>query len=181
MIWTFFTNHTSNAAKIRHMRIVPILLVMSATVYAQEKKPFVLLPDSAARAVSHLCSREGVGKVQGSWNPTSHDIERLESELAAISRLRSRHGEVGELKGVQISQPYAYYRQYVAVVAGGHKLIYVNAFSYQPPSSWRKQLVDLCDTGRDAWGVQYDPATGHFSDLIINVGLTPPAPPPPGY
>jgi hypothetical protein len=153
---------------------IVVLLMLNASAYTQEKKPFVLLPDSAALEVSRLCSREGLAHVDGSWHPTTPDIELLESRLVRISGLRSK----GALKGLQINQPDRYYRQYIAVVIGGHKLIYLNAFSQKPPSSWRTRLVDICDTGPAEWGVLYDPATGHFSDLRTNAMLAPPPPPP---
>jgi hypothetical protein len=156
------------------MTVIAVLLTLNAGVYAQEKKPFVLLPDSAARNVSRLCSRKGLPHVDGSWRPTTADIELLESRLPDILRLRSK----AALKGIQISQPGRFYRQYIPVVVGRHKLIYVNAFStYKPPSSWRTRLVDVCDTGRGEWGVLYDPATGNFSDLQTNSVLAPPPPP----
>jgi hypothetical protein len=77
----------------------------------------------------------------------------------------------------QIRQPYVYYRQYIPVVVGSQKLIYVNAFSHKPLASWRTRLVDICDTGATEWGVLYDPTTGEFSDLRTNSALA--APPPP--
>jgi hypothetical protein len=153
--------------------VIAVLLMLNASVYAQEKKSSVLLPESAAHHVSRLCSREGLPRVDGSWRPTTHDIELLESRLVDVSQLQ---GE-GEPKNIQIGQPSRYYRQYVAVVVGGHKLIYVNAFSsVKPPPSWRTQLVDICDGGSADWGVLYDPPTGHFSELRTNAVL--PLPPP---
>jgi hypothetical protein len=143
-------------------------------MYAQEQTPSVLLPDSAAHNLSRFCSRKGLPHVDESWHPITHDVELLESRLADILRLRSK----GALKGIQIRQPGRYYRQYVAVVVGRRKLIYVNAFStHEPPLSWRAQLVDTCDTGPAEWGVLYDPATGDFSDLRTNAVLEPPSPP----
>ena len=149
---------------------IAILLVLSATISAQETKSFVVLPASAALKVCHFCSREGLPRVAGSWRPTTAKIELLESRLMDVSRLVS----TGEVNGVRISQPAHYHRQYVPVLLGKQQLIYVNAFSDSPPSTWRTGFVDMCDA--DAWGVLYEPRTGHFSDLRINSALPPPPP-----
>jgi hypothetical protein len=99
--------------------------------------------------------------VNGSWEPTVDDIEKLDSRLSRVSKLQS-HGEF-------IADPSSYYRQYIGIIIGGHKLIYVNAFAFgKLPSDWRKRLVDICDGGTSAWGVLYDPKTSEFSELATN-------------
>ena len=153
--------------------VVPIFLILSGSMFAQEKKPFALLSGSAVHDISRLCSREGVSGLRGSWHPNADQIGLLESRLISVSRLRSN----GEQRNVQILQPDAYYRQYIPVVVGAQKLIYVNAFSFNPPASWRTRLVDSCDTGATEWGVFYDPTTGEFSDLRTNSALLVPPPP----
>ena len=100
--------------------------------------------------------------MNGSWEPTVGDIEKVESRLSRVSKLQSQIGEF-------IANPSSYYRQYIGIIAGGRKLIYVNAFDYgMLPSNWRKRLVDICDGGTSAWGVLYDPKTGEFSELATN-------------
>src|SRR5690348_10395098 len=121
---------------------VGIVLLMCSLTYAQTKKPFVLLPSTAAQSVFRFCSRAGIPKVSGSWRPTQTELERLELHLMRISRLKSE-----DSKQVQIAQPADFYRQYIPIVAGGHKLIYINAFSWTPASGWHERIVDLCDTG----------------------------------
>ncbi len=150
-----------------------VLLVLCQTANAQKSKPFVLLPGTASHGISRFCSREGISNVTGSWRPSKHAIQLLESRLQGISALRSK----GELVGVQIQHPDYYYRQYLAVVIGSRKLIYVNAFSNDPLLPWRTGLVDVCDSGPSGWGVVYDPITGQFSSLRVNSMLA--APPPP--
>jgi hypothetical protein len=145
--------------------------------YADENKPFSVLPTNAAKAVSRPCSRDGVAGITGGWRPLQSDIDQLESRLPDISRLRSRVEDIGEA-GIQIRQPTNYYRQYIGIVVGNRKLIYINAFS-DPHPEWRTQVVDVCDSGPSEWGVLYDPVTGRFSSLRANGGLPPPPPPPP--
>ena len=119
-------------------------------------------------------SRDGLVGVTGAWRPNKSDLELLESRLADISVVQSQSAS----KDTHIGQPSLYYRQYIAVLVGRRKLIYVNGFLDKPPSSWRKRVVNICDTGPTDWGVVYDPANTHFFDLRTNVGLPVPPPPP---
>jgi hypothetical protein len=155
------------------LAMIGILFLLSSVTYGQAKKPSVLLPATAAQSVSHFCSRAGIPKVSGSWHPTQTELERLESHLMRISRLKSED----ELKEVQIAQPAGFYRQYIPIVVGGRKLIYVNAFSRTPASYWHERIEDVCDAGPSGWGVLYEPRTGQFSHLRTNAMLVPPPPP----
>jgi hypothetical protein len=106
-----------------------------------------------------LCSREVPRDISGGWEPTAIDIQSLEARFPKIADLR----EEGWIKS-----PEKYYRQYVGVVIGKQKLIYINAScDREPPSNWRTRLVNVCDGGCD-WGALYDPQTGTFSELHTN-------------
>jgi len=82
--------------------------------------------------------------------------------------------------GKRIEDPAAYYRQYLGIRVGGRNLIYVNAFDeftakqlqeYKAKIDWRETPIIGCDGGQSFWGVVYDPATGKFSDLEINLSM----------
>ena len=133
------------------LRLVVITLLAASTISAQSSKS-ALLPQKEAQSVTRLCSRGGPGKVDGSWEPTKADLQLLESRLSKI----------------QIKNPESYYRQYVAIMVKGRKLIYINGLCTNPPSNWRNKLTDVCDGGDCFWGVIYDPDTGKFSDLQVN-------------
>jgi len=157
------------------LSLLAVLLLMQGCVFAEDRKPHALLPANSARDVLHFCSRSGLQRVDGAWQPTGAEIKLLESRLDGVSQLRSE----GAPSGVQIGRPKLYFRQYIAVMVAGQKLIYVNAFSsISPPLDWRKRLVDICDSGPSEWGVLYNPKGGIFLDLQTNVGLVPPPPPP---
>ena len=149
------------------LRTVVFLLLLTSPIHGQSGKWFALLPQSEISAISRLCSRNGP-KVGGSWEPTDGDIKSLEHHLSQISKLKSEEG----LVGIHIAKPSRYYRQYVGIVVGGRKLIYLNAFDtidQKPPADWRKHLVvGFCDGGPSAWGVLYDPETKEFSQLATN-------------
>jgi hypothetical protein len=118
------------AASFPKLRTVLFLLLLTSPIHGQSGKRFALLPQGEISAISRLCSRNGP-KVNGSWEPTDGQIKSLEQHLSQISRLKSEEGMVG----IQIAKPSRYYRQYVGIVVGGRKLIYLNAFDTidQPP------------------------------------------------
>lgn len=130
-----------------------------------------VLPESAAQLLAHPCSRSGPPRFEKSWRPTRADIQALESRLDRISLLRS----AGLIRGEQIENPSRYYRQYVGLVVGGRKLIYLNAFCKKPEDvvvrqggDWRQNPIDVCDGGDCFWSAVYDPNSGEFSDLQVN-------------
>jgi len=146
---------------------VVLLMFLNVQRIWAERKPYVLLSENEARAVSMHCSRSGPQKVTGSWRPINAQLEILESNLQGISMLR---GKKGGLPGAQVKEPSRYYRQYVGVIVESRKLIYVNAICSEPPSDWTSHLADMCDGSECAWGVLYDPATREFFDLQMNGG-----------
>jgi hypothetical protein len=142
-----------------------VALLSVSNALGQRAKPYVLLPESSAQEVSKLCSREGP-KVDGTWTPTAADLQGLEGKLSQLSKLKSNGG----MTNIHIANPARYYRQYVAVVVAGRKLIYINAFSgdLEPGDSWHKRLENICDGGLGTWGALYDPETRVFSELKTN-------------
>jgi hypothetical protein len=112
----------------------------------------------------NLCSRSGP-KVEGTWTASESDIANMEDRLQEIAVLRSK----GWPKDLRITNPRAFFRQYIGIVVAGRRLIYVNAFAFlDSMSMWRERFVDICDGGTSVWGVLYDPDTKDFFDLSIN-------------
>jgi hypothetical protein len=119
----------SGDMRVRTTLVIAVFLMLSASMFAQDKNRYGLLPSSVAHDISRLCSREGISGVAGSWHPNADQIGLLESRSVRVSRLRSN----GESREVQILQPDTYYRQYIPVLVGSQKLIYVNAFRTNRP------------------------------------------------
>ena len=141
-----------------------IYLLTVPGVYGQRGKRATLLPEGAAHEVSALCSRDRKPKVDGGWQPTSSDIETMETHFSRIGRLAGNHTLLED----RIAHPSRFFRQYVGVVIGGRRFIYINGIcGTKPPKQWREHLVNDCDGGCN-WGVLYDPMSGQFSDFDIN-------------
>jgi hypothetical protein len=60
------------------------------------------------------------------------------------------------------------YRQYLGVVIGGRRLIYVNVFPRRPSTGWRTHFVRVCDGGAAFWGVLFDPQARRFFSPQFN-------------
>jgi hypothetical protein len=130
-----------------------------------------VLPESAAQLLAHPCSRSGPPRFEKTWFPTPAEVQALESRLDRISSLRS----VGLVQQQRIENPSQYHRQYVGIVVGERKLIYINAFCDNPEDvvvrqggDWRQHPIDVCDGGDCFWSAVYDPLSGEFSDLQVN-------------
>ena len=145
------------------MKMVLSMLLLVGVASAQAGPHWVLLPASAAPEAARQCSR-GAPQVLGGWSPTAEDVAGIEQRLPAIARLE------GGINGrsIRVEHPELSYRQYVGVLVGGQRLIYVNAVG-GPFSKYAQQHVEIvCDGGSSFWGVLYDPATGRFFDLATN-------------
>lgn len=141
-----------------------LVLTVAVVSFSKDENRSTVLPESAAQLLAHPCSRSGPPRFEGTWRPTHADVQVMESRLSQISRLRSEGG----LAGVQIKKPAGYYRQYVGLIIGKRRLIYINAFCEKtPPPYWRERPVDVCDGGCN-WGALYDTLSGSFSRLQVN-------------
>jgi len=130
----------------------------------------VLLPESAARELSELCSREAP-QIDGTWTPSAAVLATMEANLGSIADLESESGK----PGVHIRDPRKAYRQYVGVVIAGQHYVYINGVCelIKPGRHWRKKLENSwCDGGECFWGVLYNVQSNVFSDLRTNGGFS---------
>lgn len=138
------------------------LFLTASISQAEAIRPSVLLPRAEAQSIARLCSREAPEKVDGSWVPSKADLEALESHIPEIAKLSGWQER-------KMGDPRSFYRQYVAIVVRGRRLIYINALCFEKaPSDWLKKLVNPCDGGQCFWGILYDPSAGQFSELHSN-------------
>jgi len=116
--------------------------------------------------VLQLCSRSGPVDVQGSWDVPAEVTAALESDLHKLSGLKA-NGCC--FLGGRISSPESYFRQYIGLVVGGERVVYINAFkSAVGHPTWRVSPVGVCDGGSDYWGALYHPESRRFDELAIN-------------
>ena len=143
----------------RKLIISCCLTLFVFVVAGQKSQHSVLLPSSAARSIPKQPPN------QGSWKPTRSDLADMEANLSQVAVLNIQ----GWPSRLHIDHPESYLRQYVAVIYGGKKLIYVNAFcDAPPPPDWRNRLHLVTDGATCYWQALYDPATKKFSSLTIN-------------
>ena len=144
-------------------------------------RPFTLVPNRSAvlgeeqaEAVVQQCSRAAPA-MEGTWEPSPQDVAQLEADLGQVHRMRSEECCFG---GGGVDDVNSFFRQYVGVIVGGHRMIYVNAFPATEfddwPSDvvrlpdWRTEAFIVCDGGSSYWGVVYDPEKRRFSMLAFN-------------
>ena len=64
------------------------------------------------------------------------------------------------------------HRQYVGIISGAKKLIYLNALLAETRDprepDWRFTAVMVCDGGDAFWGVEFDPIDNTFHNLGFN-------------
>jgi hypothetical protein len=130
-----------------------------------QKERSVLLPAHQVKVVSERYSTERSEKYEGAWEPDKTDLDGLEKSLPQVSKMKIS----GWPSSIHIAHPEQYFRQYVAVIVTGKKMIFVNAFSeVQDFPRWRDRLVLVADGDLGFWQALYDPATMRFSNLRVN-------------
>ena len=125
----------------------------------------VVLPASESEALK-FCSRSGPSTAEGSWDVPTDVVAALEQDLHKLSRLKATGCC---FLGGRIRNPEEYFRQYLGLVVGGRRVVYVNAFkSADTHPRWQAAPVGVCDGGSDYWGALYEPESRRFYDLAIN-------------
>lgn len=140
-------------------------LLFLVCAQAQQEQRFVLLPPRESNTLAEEFPRKGPERIDGSWQPTIAQIQTLETNLSRISDLTSDDNPNAQ----KIDHPDRYFRQYVAVVRAGERLIYINALcNVHSKPEWRTRLIRVLDGGNCYWQAWYDPVTGTFSELTVN-------------
>jgi hypothetical protein len=153
----------------RRLTTVALLLALWTPPWSYAADPpFTVLAPTETMHLGRLCSREGPGKVSQGWLPTPEQILQAEAVLPKFIRANGRPN--GPLS--------YYYRQYLGVVIGDKRLIYVNVFPRwlierdelkgMSPSNWRTAFINICNGGDGFWGALYDPQTARFSSPRFN-------------
>ena len=157
--------------KTIYLAAVWLLSSCTSSHPALPERTTVLTPSQAKHALQQ-CSRETPKSVDGVWTITPEVVAQLERDLPKLSSLVS---QTCCGKGMSVSSPASFFRQYVGVKIAGRKYVYINAFRDHPiylrrkdQDLWRSKPVLVCDGGESFWGVLYDPHTREFSQLSFN-------------
>ena len=133
-----------------------------------------ILPVSLGKELLAQCSRPNPGANSQFWQPSSADIDVLETALDKYVAEREKAGKEIPPKNL------AYHRQYVGFIRhsdSGHepvRLIYGNFYPEGILSELRgnhnesTEVVDICDGGSALWGVVYRVSNKTFENLAFN-------------
>src|SRR6266566_2274439 len=117
----------------------------------------VLLEGRSAKSALDQCTREAPDTGSALWIPSSREIARLEGAINHLlqTMLDSARRALRDTS-LQVS-PTDYYRQYVGVVVGGRRLIYVNGFHRQWFDVWSNAIrLTSRDTSSKVSTVAFD-------------------------
>lgn len=115
----------------------------------------------------HQCSRD-TPKTDGNyWLPRASDITEFELGLESMLELRDRNGQTVPPKFTQFQ------RQYIGFTRDGKRLIYGNYSLIDYDDPWRhwtflERPANVCDGGKNNWGVVFDPKTRKFEEPQFN-------------
>lgn len=122
------------------------------------------------RDVVSQCSRPSPGPVTSYWVPTPAQVAEADAAV-----LRALAAVVMDTTGAQVDTGVRrYHRQYVGLVRGGDRLLYVNGIASEAIAAlrdtavWRTFGQVACDGGSAFFGAEYDPATRRVSALHFN-------------
>jgi len=118
----------------------------------------VVVPAAEGTRFFHALTGESVE----AWTPAQSDVEALEAALPGFLQSTPHHGRPDLATRVA-----TYRRQYVGVVQGGRRLIYVNAFCDRP-ERWEREPVGVDDGGDCYFQVFWAPEPGAFERLMVN-------------
>jgi len=151
--------------------IVLILLsfcLSCRATFAQQEQRWVILPQSEGKFLIGIRPLGLSNKVTGTWQPAQADVDAAEANLKQISVFPKSN-----YAWLPIEHPERYFRQYLGLLQGARKLIYLSAYCGEDdykraPYYWRDRLFMIADGGDCVWKALYDVAAKKFVSLSIN-------------
>jgi hypothetical protein len=119
----------------------------------------VVVPTNAPAGVLCQCSRTTPGAGDSYWIPAERHIRDLEEKLPSFVRSQREHPKLTGL-----------HRQYLGVMRGGRRMIYVNLFpaGRHFETRWTTSAIGVCDGGSQFFGVEYDVEARRFIHADFN-------------
>ena len=158
-------------------KLASIIAIMLCCIVSNAQSSYVpaystILKSDKGKAVMAQCSRSIPEGVTGYFDLTDVEVAKLDSNFKKILYVRSE-GCCIVRSTVKNLDRYAY--QFIGVMKGNQKYIYVNAFSIDPKTGprdankdWQNTPTIACDGGESFWGVMFKLSDGTFSDLAMN-------------
>jgi len=126
------------------------------------------LPLQAFEDGIRTCSRPGPSGITGYWQVSEAEVSEIDQALLKFLS--------GPAMRRTLSSPLEMYmRQYMGLLRGSRRYVYINAFPKDFQTSSTAEVVDLCDGGPSFWGIEYDLASRRFGHREAN-GVLPPPP-----
>ena len=137
-------------------------------------KPYfsIVVDTSIGNQLLRQCSRATPKNVDAFWTPTKSDIKQLENNFKKINTIKATECC---WKGAKVDSLHNFSFQYLGVIIGGQKYIYINAFPSGNETWFKEHDKDLstnalivCDGGTSYWGVLFDLKSLSFLSLAFN-------------
>jgi hypothetical protein len=120
------------------------------------------------------CSRDFPSDLSGWWQPSTDDVMRADRHLA-----EALHAHTAVLSPQDRDRaPQRYYRQYMGMVRGGRRVMYVNAIGVATlagsgeevpiDEKWRRSTISICDGGLMSFGAVFDLQSDRFDAFSFN-------------
>lgn len=157
-----------------HALLMTTSLVLQAATASLDPARGVVLPESAGVPLhrERLCNRPMPWPIEGTWIPDLSVVRRLEAALAIALPV-----SLDRAPGGRYPKPVAtsFYRQYLGLVVGGKKLVYINGLheqlvAHSRPDEWKAVAWNGCDGGLHAFGAEYDVDSDRIQNIIFNGG-----------
>ncbi len=156
------------------------LAIFSSTVFAEPEGGFEVVKSDELEGVivpadkgsDFFCAWEAYGlknPIEYYWAPAQQDVLRIEYRLATY--LKYRKPEQDEELFKKLPQ---YKRQYVGIVTGGKKKIWINLFhndflrKTRNKNKWKNSPLCVDGGGAAFFSIIYDLKTEGFSDFSLN-------------
>jgi hypothetical protein len=134
--------------------LIALVVGVSGTAVAAgpDSASFTVLEARHAHALSEQCSRENPPRFDGTWQPNQQDVRDIEAHLPLLQRLTASRCCI---PGARVTNVHDYYRQYLGLIVGGRRVVYINAFSMTVARVARATLhrasepMMFCDGGEE--------------------------------
>ncbi len=157
--------------------ILMIMLILPALNNFAQSGPFIpqystILKSDKGKKIMAQCSRSIPEGVTDYFDLSPAEVAKLDSSFRKILTVRSEGCCIVRSTVKNLDQ-YAF--QYIGVMIGKEKYIYINAFyvgtGNKPDSAFKDWILDpviACDGGEHYWGVLFKIKDATFSGLAIN-------------